>query len=78
MKGTIGGILIAVGILIAGANGLCALAVLFSGDADRDGIGSAMIFMGGIFFLVGIAVIFWGRALVRSARKHRDVGGRGD
>ena len=78
MKGTFGGILIAVGILIAGANGLCSLVALFSDDPDPGGIGSAIVLVGGMFFLIGIAMVFWGRALIRRARKQRDIDGKED
>jgi hypothetical protein len=76
MKETIGGILIAIGILVAGANGLCALVALFDDAPDPEGIGEAMIVIGGFFFVIGVAIVFWGRALIRSARKQRDIGGK--
>ena len=74
MKAIMGGILLAVGILIAGASGLCSLAVLFGG-----GMGSGMLntlplvlLIGGIPFAIGAAIAFGGQALIRQARNERD------
>ena len=71
MKGLFGGILMAVGILIAGASGLCSLVVLFGGTGTGgniiDGI-SVVLMFGGIPFAMGLAMFFGGRAMVRSAR----------
>lgn len=69
MKQVFGSILMAVGILIAGASGLCSLVVL--GGASSNGFGEALgfVFMfGGIPFAIGLAMFFGGRALVRRAK----------
>jgi hypothetical protein len=70
MKMLFGGILLAIGILIAGASGLCSLAILF-------GFGGfsmlpVVLMVGGIPFAVGAALGFGGRALIRQARFERD------
>jgi hypothetical protein len=74
MKQLFGGILLAVGILIAGASGLCSLAVLFGGGFDGSGMGSffsmlpLVALFGGPPLAVGVGMAFGGRALIRSAR----------
>lgn len=75
MKRLFGGILIAAGILIAGASGLCSLAVLFSGGFSGSGsagefasmLGLVALF-GGPPLVIGVGIAFGGRALIRSAR----------
>ena len=71
MKEVFGGILIAVGILIAGASGLCSLAVLFGGGLARESLSMfpLVLMIGGIPFAAGVGIAFGGRALIRSARK---------
>jgi len=70
MKQTFGGILIAIGVLLAGASGLCSLTVLLSpGEFSGLGMWPAVLMVGGIPFAVGIGLIFWGRALIRSHRR---------
>ena len=76
MKMLFGGILIAVGILIAGASGICSAAMLFGGGF---GAGSGMdsflsmlpvvALFGGPPIAAGIGMVFGGRALVRSAKQ---------
>jgi hypothetical protein len=79
MKGVIGGILLAVGILIMGASGLCTIAVIgssfmspneWTGGGVDGFFGSLMIVLmfGGIPFLVGLGIFFLGRSLVRAER----------
>ena len=72
MKRLFGGILMAVGILIAGASGLCSLMFLFSstgsgGGGEFGGAGVVLLF-GIPPILLGVGMFFAGRALVRSAR----------
>ena len=72
MKGLFGGILMAVGILIAGASGLCSLVFLFSfmgsgGGGEFGGAGVVLLF-GTPPILLGIGMFLGGRTLVRSAR----------
>jgi hypothetical protein len=75
MKTLFGGILLAIGILIAGASGLCSLAVLFSGGGEFSGSGMlpVVLVVGGIPFAVGAALGFGGWALIRQARRERQV-----
>lgn len=69
MKGILGGVLLAAGILIAGASGLCSLAVLFS-SSEYAGAGMlpAVLIFGGIPFALGVAMAFGGRAIIRAER----------
>jgi hypothetical protein len=79
MKILFGGILLAVGILIAGASGLCSLYMLFSSDVFRSGSGGELLSMlplillfGGPPFAIGVAIAFGGRSLIRQARRERE------
>ena len=81
MKTVLGGILIAVGILIAGASGLCSLYMI--GSTMMSPYGSAgealsmvplVLLFGGIPFAAGVGLIVAGRALIRSERHHLDPG----
>ena len=71
MKGVVGGILIAVGLLIAGGSGLCSLAILFDGGFTSEEMGMLplVLIVGGIPFAAGVGLIFGGRALIRSHRR---------
>lgn len=71
MKMLFGGILLAIGILIAGASGLCSLAVLLGGFGGFSML-PVVLMVGGIPFAVGAALGFGGRALIRQARFERD------
>jgi hypothetical protein len=76
MKTLFGGILLAIGILIAGASGLCSLTMFFSvmGNlhSHQEFSGAGMLpviaIFGGIPFAVGLGLFFAGRALIRSDR----------
>ena len=69
MKQLAGAILLAVGILIAGASGLCSLAVLFgSGGSQFGGMIVPVLIVGGIPFALGVALAFGGTAIIRRAR----------
>ena len=63
----LGGILLAIGILIAGASGLCSLAFL----SDSSGMGGFLevlpmiLIFGGIPFAMGLAFCFAGAFLIR-------------
>ena len=71
-----GGILIAIGILIAGASGLCSIAVLTdSGEFGGLQMWPAVLMIGGIPFAVGVGAIFGGRAMIRSADRADGQGG---
>jgi len=76
MKEVFGGILMAVGILLAGGSGLCSLAMLFSPGGE---LGSAMsmlpvvLMVGGIPFAIGAAIAYGGYALLRSGRADREA-----
>lgn len=70
MKQMFGGILIAIGILIAGASGLCSVAILFgSGEFAGLGMLPAVAIFGGVPFAGGVAMAFGGRSLIRKARE---------
>jgi hypothetical protein len=80
VKAVLGGILLAVGILIAGASGLCSLYVLASGFGGYGSAGQILsmiplvLMFGGIPFAAGVGLILGGRALIRSERKPPDYG----
>jgi hypothetical protein len=72
MKTVAAGILLAVGILIAGASGLCSLymmvsSMLAAGETLSDLL--LVLLVGGIPFMVGVGLILGGRALIRSERR---------
>lgn len=74
MKTLLGGIIIAIGILVAGASGLCTIVVVGSAisgmahlhDAARGilGILGLALFVGGIPFALGVCLIVGGRSLI--------------
>lgn len=68
MKNLLGGILLAIGILIAGASGICSLVVLVSSLGDGSMILTILV-IGGIPFLIGLGLFYAGRALIRSGRE---------
>ena len=69
MRGTWGGSLVAIGILIAGASGLCSMAVLFTpGEFSGLKMWPTVLLIGGIPFAFGAAIGLVGLALVRRAR----------
>jgi hypothetical protein len=76
MKTFFGGILLAIGILIAGASGLCSLTMLVSVlsnlHSHQEFSGAGMLPMiaivGGIPLMIGVGLVFAGRALIRRGR----------
>ena len=72
MKQLFGGILIAAGILIAGASGLCSLAVLF-GNGELTGLSMLplVLVIGGLPIALGVMIGLGGRWLIRQARQER-------
>jgi hypothetical protein len=71
MQKVIGGIIMAVGILVAGLTGLCTLmmfleAPLTRSDFNFEGIMIVAIFAG-IPLAIGVGMIFLGRYLIRNA-----------
>lgn len=74
MKSVIGGILLAIGILIAGLSGLCTLVVIGSALVDSGSgefasmIPAALVF-GGVPCAIGVGLFFLGRHLMRTAKK---------
>ncbi len=70
----LGGILLAVGILIMTGSGLCSAAMLFSGGGfTSDPSGLVLVaLVGGFPFAGGAGLFAWGRSLVRSARPASD------
>jgi hypothetical protein len=73
MKGVFGGILLAIGILIAGGSGLCSLAVLFGGGVSVQDLSMLplVLLIGGVPFAIGVAIACAGYYVVRSARNER-------
>jgi hypothetical protein len=68
MKQVFGGILLAVGILIAGASGLCSLVVLGSmlGNSADAMAGLPMVLLfGGVPFAIGLGLFFLGRSMLK-------------
>ena len=74
MKSLFGGLLLAVGILVAGVSGLCSLAffVMGLGDGGLSGILPMILVVGGLPFAIGLGLFFGGRSLLRSARQERE------
>jgi hypothetical protein len=72
MKQLLGGLLIAIGILIAGASGLCSLFFLVSSLTNISMVGAVLLF-GGPPIAIGVGLVFGGRALIRSARVEPDI-----
>jgi hypothetical protein len=71
MSKVFGGILLAVGILIAGASGLCSALFLWpadASDAHYPSIVGLVAVMGGVPFFIGIILIFLGSHRLRSPR----------
>jgi hypothetical protein len=65
-----GGLLLAVGILIAGGSGICSLAVLFdSGEYGGMEMLSAVAIFGGIPFVIGAGIGVAGWAMLKKARE---------
>ena len=71
MKQLLGGILLAIGLLIAGASGLCTgvMLVMSIGQSGSAGIIPLALLFGGVPFGIGLLLFFGGRALLRSARE---------
>lgn len=65
----LGGILLGIGILIAGLSGLCSLVmVLGEATSSHSNLGemiSIVMMVGGIPFVIGIGLIFLGRRLIK-------------
>ena len=74
MKSLLGGLLLAVGILVAGVSGLCSLAffVMALGDGGLGEILPMILVVGGLPFVIGLGLFFGGRSLLRSARQERE------
>jgi hypothetical protein len=72
MRQLFGGLLLALGILIAGLSGLCTLLIVGTSLVDGSsggedyGIGMMALVIGGVPFVVGLGMFFAGRALLRS------------
>ena len=67
-----GGLLMAIGILIATLSGLCSAWFLVMTLGSYGGDGSALMFIaliGGVPFVSGVGMFYAGRALVRGARE---------
>lgn len=81
MKTFFGGVLLAIGILIAGASGLCSMALLISvlsnphshGEFSGTNMLPVIAIFGGIPFAIGVGSIFVGRAWIREDREDKDI-----
>ena len=74
MKILFGGLFIAVGILIAGASGICSLYVLITPDGelgDRLSMLPLVLIFGGLPLALGVAIALAGRSIVRQAREEQ-------
>lgn len=67
MKKLFGGLLLAIGVLIAGVSGLCTLTFLVVGG---DYITPSPLIIGGISFALGFSLFLVGRALLRSSQNN--------
>ena len=74
MKGVFGGILLGVGILIAGASGICTVGAMFMGGSAQETLSMApmVLAFGGIPFAIGAALVYVGRMLLREAKSERE------
>ena len=78
-----GGLLMGVGILIATLSGLCSAFFLVTSFTSSGGAfsGPGMLgpiaVIGGLPFLTGVGLFFWGRWLFRRARESEGDGGAG-
>ena len=58
------GILMAIGILLMTGSGLCSLLVIFgTGQFGGGGIIGLALIVGGVPFLIGLGLAYWGRTL---------------
>jgi hypothetical protein len=80
MSKSIGGVMIVSGVLIAGASGLCSVLVLWESFQNRPQAGADQLdfsglvpIFGGIPFLIGLALIWGGRKMVRTAQAKIDT-----
>jgi len=69
MRRFFGGVMLAVGLLLAGASGLCSLVILGGsltnpGPDFLAGMGVVLL-VGGIPFAIGLGLVFVGRRLLR-------------
>lgn len=75
MKMLFGGLLLAIGGLIALLSGLCSayfVLMMLGGGGNAEAVGGMLflvLFVGGIPFAIGLGLFFWGRSLIRSARE---------
>lgn len=70
MKQLLGGILLAVGILIAGVSGLCSLYFVVGSGGGLNML-PAVLVIGGIPFALGAGLVWGGWAIIRRARQER-------
>ena len=70
MRQLFGGCLVAAGVLIAGASGLCSIALLVNSIVtDPLGALGAILVYGGAPFAIGIGIAAAGHGIIRSARE---------
>jgi len=68
----VGGIMLAVGILVMTGSGLCSAAVLFAGGGAMGSASLLVLIVGGLPFVSGFGLFAWGRKLIRAARPPSD------
>ena len=73
MKKLIGGILMAIGILIAGLSGLCSLVFIIGGMSGEGGdLLVLTLIVGGIPFAIGVGLTLGGKAIINAARRDEE------
>jgi phosphate starvation-inducible membrane PsiE len=70
MRGVIGGILLAIGMLVAGLSGLCSLVFFLtevtSPYTSTSDLISYLLMFGGIPLAIGLGMLFLGRYLIKT------------
>jgi uncharacterized membrane protein (DUF441 family) len=66
MSKLVGGIIMGVGILVAGVSGICTLFFLDEAFTDSNML-LATLRLGVLSFLIGAGLIYWGRTIIKRA-----------
>jgi hypothetical protein len=64
-----GGLLLGIGLLVMTCSGICSLVVIIAGFSEAMREPSVImlpLLIGGVPFVIGLALFFWGRALLRN------------
>ena len=73
MKKLIGGILMAIGILIAGLSGLCSLVFIIGGLSGGGAeLFTLVLVLGGIPFAIGVGLTLGGKAIINAAKRDEE------